>query len=405
MDTRSRGGRVVCVHDLLAQREQRKPGHLEAGDPKRDANDRKAKDDADDELRQGEPQAGDEEPDHVADRRPSAGVGTPHDGPTERPQGVAGQPEGRDPEGNRDDQDERQKSERGIGERQGQPSQQQPDHISDETKHHSSSIYLSHLSGDPSPTGPYPTGPSAASWSRHRQTSPLPTPGTPAVWDPRTPSGRIGSRPGFMTTAEPNAPQPPGPRPDPGTSVVVAWMVQVRGVEAPGLASGGRPRSSMSPRATRSSTASRMMTWPVGWPQKPSASPAATTAPMRSACLCPYTQVPTGPVRKPAASALPRSQPSPRTKPSRVRTAITEGPVRNAPAAITNARTSTERRPRRRSRTSVSYRSAAASCDTLGGSAFRYTDRKIASPSASTIIPAPTPREAPMSARRWFLAT
>src|SRR6266496_1743603 len=93
------------------------------------------------------------------------------------------------------------------------------------------SIYLSHLSGDPSPTGPYPTGPSAASWSRHRQTSPLPTPGTPAVWDPRTPSGRIGSRTGFMTTAEPNAPQPPGPRPDPGTSVVVAWMVQVRGVD------------------------------------------------------------------------------------------------------------------------------------------------------------------------------
>ena len=81
---------------------------------------------------------------------------------------------------------------------------------------------------------------------------------------------------------------------------------------------------------------------------------AATTTRIRSSRLCPYTQVPTRPVRSPADSAPPRSQPMPWPSPSRVRTAVTVPPVRNAAAATTSAAASTARSETRRNRTSVS---------------------------------------------------
>ena len=82
---------------------------------------------------------------------------------------------------------------------------------------------------------------------------------------------------------------------------------------------------------------------------------------MRRAFLLAYTQLPTGPVENPARSAPPASQPMAWLSPWRVRTAVTDWPLRNAPAATTSPRTSTVRRPRRRNRTIVSYSTAAAS--------------------------------------------
>jgi hypothetical protein len=66
------------------------------------------------------------------------------------------------------------------------------------------------------------------------------------------------------------------------------------------------------------------------------------------------TQTPTGLVRRPACSALPCSQAIAPARPWRVRTAVTDPPVRNAPAATTSASIRMVRSPRRMNRTMVS---------------------------------------------------
>jgi hypothetical protein len=95
-------------------------------------------------------------------------------------------------------------------------------------------------------------------------------------------------------------------------------------------------------------------TLPVGRPQNTRARQARVTAPVRRARLLAPTQTPTGLVRRPACSALPCSQAIAPARPWRVRTAVTDPPVRNAPAATTSASIRMVRSPRRMNRTMVS---------------------------------------------------
>src|ERR671913_1492807 len=106
---------------------------------------------------------------------------------------------------------------------------------------------------------------------------------------------------------------------------------------------------------------------------------------------CPPVGVDPGPdgagVRKPAPSAPRRSQPMAPATPLRARVAVTDWPVRNAPAATTSPSTKTVRSPARRNRRMVSYRTAAASCgSTSAGTAARETDLETARAGGSNNI-------------------
>src|ERR1022692_1959563 len=96
---------LVGVHDPHAERQQRDRDQLEAGQAERDADDRDAQRDAGDQVTEGKLPAEQDDPDDVADQRADAGTLTRHRRPPERPEHVVGDPEGRDPERNRDDQD------------------------------------------------------------------------------------------------------------------------------------------------------------------------------------------------------------------------------------------------------------------------------------------------------------
>ena len=96
------------------------------------------------------------------------------------------------------------------------------------------------------------------------------------------------------------------------------------------------------------------------------------TALIRSARRCTYVHRPTGPVRSPTRSPLVRSQPSAPLTAPRARTALTDGPEKNAPMATIRPTTSSVRSPSLMNRISVSYRTAAALAgSTLFGTLFR----------------------------------
>src|SRR4029450_2396208 len=136
-----------------------------------------------------------------------------------------------------------------------------------------------------------------------------------------------------------------------------------------GSSTGRRSRNSMMARTTSRARVSPRTTLPVGRPQNTRTSAARVTEPMRRARWVGYARAPTRPVENPAR---PWSQAMARARLSRVRTAVTDWPVRNAPAATTRARTRMVRSPRRRNRTMVSYRTAAASWgSTPAGTASR----------------------------------
>src|SRR6516164_7342615 len=97
---------AVDRHDADSERDQGYRDDLEAGEAERDADDRQAEQDAADQVPEGQPPAEQDDPEHVADHRGDSGVGMPLDRPAERPEHVAGDPEGSDPEGDGDDQDE-----------------------------------------------------------------------------------------------------------------------------------------------------------------------------------------------------------------------------------------------------------------------------------------------------------
>ena len=98
----------------------------------------------------------------------------------------------------------------------------------------------------------------------------------------------------------------------------------------------------------------------------------SATEPIRSAVRYWYVHRPTGPVRRPARSPVPRSQPSPLASACRVRTAVTEGPVKKAAIATMRPTTSRVRSPSLMNRTRVSNRTAAALAgSTLDGTLFR----------------------------------
>src|SRR5690242_4016216 len=83
-------------------------------------------------MADGQPPADQDDPDYVADQRGDPGVAAHHDRPPERPDDIAGDPEGRDAEGDRDDQDEADDPRYHIQDRHPPAAQDQPDQVEDE---------------------------------------------------------------------------------------------------------------------------------------------------------------------------------------------------------------------------------------------------------------------------------
>jgi Domain of unknown function (DUF4855) len=119
-------------HDLDAQRHQRDRDDLEVGQAQRDADDRQAQRHPGHQMSQGQPPAEQHDPQDVPDQRARASRAPLGDRPPERPQHVAGDPERRDPERDRDDQRERDQPGQRVSQRHPQPAEHQPDHVQDE---------------------------------------------------------------------------------------------------------------------------------------------------------------------------------------------------------------------------------------------------------------------------------
>src|SRR5947209_6805154 len=100
------GIRAVDWHDVDPERQQGDRDDLEAADRERDTDDREREHDAGGQMPERQPPAEQEDPDHVPDYRGDPGPRAPVDRPAERPEHVAGDPEGGDPERDRDDQHE-----------------------------------------------------------------------------------------------------------------------------------------------------------------------------------------------------------------------------------------------------------------------------------------------------------
>src|ERR1700728_2588892 len=138
------GERTVGRDDLDAEREQRDRNDLEVRQPERDADDRQAQGHAGHQMPDREPPAEQHDPDDVADHGADPGAPAWLDRPAERPENIARDPECRDAERNRDDQDEADQSGNHVGDRHPQPAEHEPDHI-ENYPHRPASPFVSQL--------------------------------------------------------------------------------------------------------------------------------------------------------------------------------------------------------------------------------------------------------------------
>jgi hypothetical protein len=103
-------GVLIAGYDPHAKRHQRDRDDLETGEAQRDADDRQAQRDASQQMPKGQPPAEQQDPEDVPDQRADPRIVSRLDRPAERPEHVVRDPEGRDPERDRDDQDQSQKT-------------------------------------------------------------------------------------------------------------------------------------------------------------------------------------------------------------------------------------------------------------------------------------------------------
>jgi len=99
------GLRVVRGHDDSPERDERDRDQLQAGPGERDPDDRDRRRDGRGEVREREPPAGEDDPDDVADRGRRPGVLAAHELPAEGPQREVRDPERRQTERDRDDEE------------------------------------------------------------------------------------------------------------------------------------------------------------------------------------------------------------------------------------------------------------------------------------------------------------
>src|ERR1700751_370724 len=126
---------AIGRHNADSERDQGDRDDLETGESERDSDNRQAEQDASDQMPEGQPPAEEDDPDHVPDYRGNAGFGTPVDRPAERPEHITGDPEGRDPERDGDDQDECHQPGQDVGDDHPESFEDQPYYVQYHPKH------------------------------------------------------------------------------------------------------------------------------------------------------------------------------------------------------------------------------------------------------------------------------